>query len=113
MSKLGLRPIGNFNAGNLLGFAQFSATIDPATETRSSSETSFLQAAVNESEHVVVYNNIIAERILFNANSTATGVLVSTAAREYTLTARNEIIVADGVLRKPLNQTRYARNLAK
>ena len=76
--KLGLKAIGGFAGGALLGFARASSTIDPATETRSSSETSFLQAAFAEHERVVVYNHTSAQRILFNAHQTAKGVLVNT-----------------------------------
>ncbi|KAL8636328.1 MAG: hypothetical protein Q9228_006266, partial [Teloschistes exilis] len=95
--KLGLKSIEGFNGGNLLGFALYSFTIDPATETRSSSETSFLRAAVAEREHLVVYNHTNAERILFDRARRATGVFVNTAGKEYTLTARKEVIVAAGV----------------
>lgn len=96
--KLGLKSIEGFNGGNLLGFALYSFTIDPAMETRSSSETSFLRAAVAEREHLVVYNHTNAERILFDRGRRATGVFVNTAGKEYTLTAGKEVIVAAGVV---------------
>ncbi|KAI4204975.1 MAG: hypothetical protein LQ350_000827 [Teloschistes chrysophthalmus] len=99
--KLGLKSIEGFNSGNLLGFASYSFTIDPATETRSSSETSFLRTAVTEREHLVIYNHTNAERILFDRGRRATGVFVSTAGKEYTLTARKEVVVAAGVFKTP------------
>lgn len=105
-SKLGLKSIGGFNSGDLFGFASFSTTIDPASETRSSSETSFLRAAVTGREHILVYNHTVAQRILFDANRTATGVLVDTAGETFTLTARKEIIVAAGVVRKTMSPPR-------
>ena len=98
MLKVGLKAIGGFAGGTLLGFARASATIDPATETRSSSETSFLRAAVAEHERVVVYNHTSAQRILFNAHRTATGVLVNKGGVNYTLRAKNEVIVAAGAV---------------
>lgn len=101
LAKLGLKAIADFTSGTLLGFAPFAATIDPATETRSSSETSFLRAAVSERERVVVYNHTTAQRILFNANRTATRVLVNKAGANYTLRATSEVIVAAGVFKSP------------
>lgn len=96
--KLGLKSIEGLNSGNLLGFALCSNTVDPAAETRSSSETSFLRAAVAEREHLVVYTHTNAQRILFTRGRRATGVLVDTAGKSYTLTARKEVIVAAGVV---------------
>ena len=101
MSKIGLKSIGGFNGGTLLGYARYSTTIDPKTEKRSSSETSFLQAAVTEQEPVVVYSHTSAQKILFGRNRTATSVLVYTGSEGYILTARKEVIVAAGVVRGP------------
>ncbi|KAL8733573.1 MAG: hypothetical protein Q9166_001981 [cf. Caloplaca sp. 2 TL-2023] len=101
MEKLGLKRIGSFNSGALLGFAPLTSTIAPATETRSSSETSFLQAAVDQKQHVILYHHTNARRILFSPNKTATGVLVSTGSGSYTLTARKEVIIAAGVYKSP------------
>ena len=93
--NLGFRNIAGLNSGNLLGFSEFTLSIEPQAETRSSSETSFLQEAIFTSS-LQVYQQTLAKRILFNENKTATGVSVVTAGIEYTLSARKEVILAAG-----------------
>ena len=93
--NLGLRNIAGLNSGNLLGFSEFTLSIDPQAETRSSSETSFLQEAISTST-LQIYQHTLAKRILFDENKTATGVKVSTAGIEYILSARKEVILAAG-----------------
>lgn len=95
--KLGLKPVDGFNSGNLLGFAEFTSTLEPEAETRSSSETSFLQEAIKHSA-LQVYQQTLAERILFSAEKKAVGVSVSTAELPYVLSARREVILAAGVV---------------
>lgn len=106
--KLGLQGIAGLNNGELLGYAEVTASIDPVAQTRSSSETSFLQAALAEipSNNFQVYEQTLARRILFNANKTATGVMVSTKpawglGRDYVLSAGREVILSCGAFRSP------------
>ena len=73
-------------------------TVDPEAETRSSSETSFLQSAISSSPLFQIYQRTLAQRIIFNQNKTAVGVAVSTSGVPYTLSARKEVIVAAGVV---------------
>ena len=93
--SLGLKNIAGLSSGDLLGFSEFTLSIDPQAETRSSSETSFLQEAISSST-LQVYQQTLAKMILFDENKTATGVSVVTAGREYTLSARKEVILAAG-----------------
>lgn len=94
------------NGGNLLGAAYATLTIDPRNAHRSSSESSFLQAALQNGTAPFVYKSSLAQKILFNG-TTATGVQVQTAgpygipAVNYTLTARKEVIVSAGVFQSP------------
>ena len=97
-SKLGLKSINGFNTGNLIGFSEFTLTIDPSAGSRSSSETSFLQDAIQTSPSLHVYHRTLAKQILFSGNKTATGVRVATDSVEYTLQARKEVLVAAGVV---------------
>ena len=99
-SKLGLTEIAGLNSGSLLGFSEFTVTIDPAAATRSSSQTSFLRASLTN-PLLQVYQQTLAKKILFSANKTATGVNVSTAGRSYMLSARKEVILAAGTFRSP------------
>lgn len=97
-TSLGFKEIPGFNSGNLLGFSEFTLTIDPRAATRSSSETSFLQATLRNST-LQVYQQTLAKRIVFNTeNKSAIGVEVSTAGVQYYLAARKEVILAAGVV---------------
>lgn len=103
---VGMRVINGLNAGVLNGSAYSTLTIDPRNGYRSSSESSFLQAALQNGTAPTIYKNSLARRILFNS-TTATGVLVTTAGPygipplNYTLTARKEVIVSAGVFQSP------------
>ena len=94
------------NGGSLMGAAYATLTIDPRNAYRSSSEASFLQAALQNGTAPTVYKNSQAQRILFNG-TTASGVMVTTAgpygipAINYTLSARQEVIVSAGVFQSP------------
>ncbi|XXH00675.1 hypothetical protein Hte_007025 [Hypoxylon texense] len=102
MEKAGLAPIGSFNSGNLMGYGTLTVTVDPRTATRSSSETSFLQAAAKGSEQFRIYPNTLARRITFDEDKKASGVEVranfADVSVNYHLAARKEVIVSAGVL---------------
>lgn len=98
LSSLGLKKIAGLNSGSLLGFSEFTLTVDPRTGTRSSSETSFLQEAIGNSP-LQVYQKTIAKRIIFNGDKSAEGVLVETAGVQYLLSAKKEVILSAGVVR--------------
>ncbi len=62
-----------FNSGSLLGSQFCTTTIDPTTGTRSSSQTSFLDAAQSQ-PNLKIYPETLATRITFDAHKRATGV---------------------------------------
>lgn len=99
-TSLGLKNIPGLNSGQLLGFSEFTQTIDPQASTRSSSETSFLQEAISSST-LMVYQKTLAKKIIFSVDTIATGVLVETAGVQYTLSARKEVILAAGAVNFP------------
>jgi len=101
-----MKLISSLNAGVLNGSSFSTLTIDPRNGYRSSSESSFLQAALQNGTAPMIFKNSLARKILFNG-TTATGVLVTTAGAygipdlNYTLTARKEVIVSAGVFQSP------------
>ena len=104
--NIGMAQIPGFHNGSLIGSAYATLTIDPRNAQRSSSESSFLQAALQNGTAPTIYKNSFARRILFNG-TTATGVLVTTSGSygipdlNYTLTARKEVISCAGALQSP------------
>ena len=103
---VGMHILNGLNAGVLNGSAYSTLTIDPRNGYRSSSESSFLQAALQNGTAPMIYKNSLARKILFNG-STATGVLVTTSGAygipdlNFTLTARKEVIVSAGTFQSP------------
>ncbi|KAI9164132.1 oxidoreductase [Paramyrothecium foliicola] len=104
MTGAGLEAIPGLNSGRLIGHGTATAAVDPRTGTRSSSETSFLQAAARTS-NLKIYPNTLAQRILFDSERRARSVLVQghmlSERFTYELSANREIIVSGGVWQSP------------
>ncbi|KAF2160803.1 GMC oxidoreductase [Zasmidium cellare ATCC 36951] len=98
--------IDGLSSGRLLGSAYAGLTIDPNNGQRSSSESSFLQSALNAHKAPIVYKNTLASKILFNG-TTATGISAiaagtfGTPSVNFTLTARKEVILSAGAFQSP------------
>ena len=102
MRAAGIKEQKGFNSGMLNGYAATTVCVDPNTETRSSSEASFLQAALRKTG-LKVYQQTMAEKILFDKTKKATGVVVRTDGKTYTLSANKEIIVSSGAVSESPN----------
>lgn len=96
----GVPSIEGLASGFLDGFAASTFVFDPTTQTRSSSESSFLQSAL-ASTNLVVYVRTQAQKVLFDAAKRATGVQVEANGALFTLSARKEVIVSAGVFHSP------------
>ncbi|KAL8650553.1 MAG: hypothetical protein Q9226_005098, partial [Calogaya cf. arnoldii] len=104
---VGMELQDGLNSGILNGTSFSTLTIDPRNGYRSSSESSFLQAALQNGTAPMIYKNSLATRLLLDSNNTATRVTVTTAgpygipAVNYTLSARKEVIVSAGTFQSP------------
>ena len=97
MTAAGIKEQDGFNSGHLNGHASTTVCVAPISETRSSSEASFLQYAFMNTG-LKVYQRTMANKILFDAMKKATGVVVTTDGVTYTLSANKEIVVSSGAV---------------
>jgi choline dehydrogenase len=105
LKQVGIKPIKGFTSGKLIGSSYDLLTIDGTFFTRESSETSFLRRSLFRSNptkpNLIVFDSTLAKKILFDSGKRATGVVVNTSGRQYTLKARKEVIVSAGVFKSP------------
>ncbi|KAJ5150889.1 uncharacterized protein N7482_010141 [Penicillium canariense] len=100
MQAIGINETRDFNSGSLMGAQYCSSTIDPSSELRSSSQSSFLTST--NLETLKTYSNTLAKKIIFNEQKKATGVQVKgILGNIFTLTASKEVIVSAGVFQSP------------
>jgi choline dehydrogenase-like flavoprotein len=96
LQELGIQELSSLLSGNLLGWAYMALRLDPATQTRSSSEA-FLQDAFQKTSNLVIYKSTLAKRIIFE-NVEARGVVVDSGGISYNITASKEVILSAGVV---------------
>ncbi len=106
LSAIGLKQLPGMENGNLLGWTWIAQTIDPTTQVRSTSESSFLREALQLNDNLLVYRDTLAKKVLFDTNKKANGVMVETAGLgsgsvTYTIHANQEVIVSSGSFRSP------------
>lgn len=97
-SELGFRRLPGFSDGRLFGWSYFTYSVDPTSQTRSSSETSFLREALRQTTNLNFYKTSLVKKVLLQDCKTATGVVVNTAGVEYTISARKEVILSAGAV---------------
>ncbi|KAF2177215.1 GMC oxidoreductase [Zopfia rhizophila CBS 207.26] len=95
---LTINPKG-FSSGELKGGAWIPSTIDPEHATRESSQTSFLEYAIANTE-IKVFPHSQATKILFK-DKKAKAVSVNNNGTQYSLAATKEVIVSGGVFHSP------------
>lgn len=97
---MGLSLIPGFNSGKLIGYGTMSSTVNPEAATRDTSQTSFVQKAMDNT-NIKLYQTTTAKRILFDENKRATGVQVEGQGATpviYNLHATKEVIVSAGAV---------------
>ncbi|KAF6823861.1 versicolorin b synthase [Colletotrichum plurivorum] len=102
LNEIGIPPTQDFNSGELMGAQYCSDTIQPDSQKRDSSQTSFLAEAIGR-KNLKVYQLTLAKKILFDNNKKATGVVVTSNAgiSTYTLKANKEVILSAGAFQSP------------
>lgn len=96
LSEWGLPLTNDFSGGALDGYKYMEITVDPQTHLRSSSESSYLQAAAGKS-NLRVLTHSLAEKIIINRQRRATGVQVNGTI----INARREVILSAGAFQSP------------
>jgi choline dehydrogenase len=102
MTAAGMEQVSDFESGVLIG-TQYAPMIgNPVTGERDSSQTSFLNSALEAGRPLTVYNGTLAQKINFDLFKKATSVQVSTSGGPtYQISAREEIIVSAGAFQSP------------
>ncbi|KAL4883553.1 hypothetical protein BJY04DRAFT_184878 [Aspergillus karnatakaensis] len=95
LQEIGIQEATDFNSGNLSGYQYCSSTIRPRDQSRSSSESSFLQQTL--SPNLRVYTKTLAKRILFDEVNNAVAVDIGSRS----LQARKEVILSAGAFQSP------------
>jgi choline dehydrogenase len=102
LNEIGISTIEDFNSGSLLGCQYCSTTINPASELRDSSQTSFLDSAASEGlTNLKVFSLTLAKSIVFDEDKNATGVVAESNLISYTINATKEVIVSAGAFQSP------------
>ncbi|MCJ1432986.1 hypothetical protein MMC27_002345 [Xylographa pallens] len=99
-ASIGIPPAQDFSSGDLMGAQYTPVTMSSPNEERSSSESSFLQAA-KDRPNLKVYTQTLAKQILFDDTKKATGVLLSASNGIFQLMARREVILSAGAFQSP------------
>jgi len=110
LHEAGVPPTLDFNSGSLMGSQYCSSTIRPDTQTRDSSQTSFLHEAAGR-KNLKVYTLTLAKKIIFeiikdsHERKRATAVVVETKPFgplfQFKLKARKEVIISAGAFQSP------------
>ncbi|KAJ5698802.1 Dehydrogenase patE [Penicillium macrosclerotiorum] len=100
LTAVGIEEVQDFNGGSIMGHQFCTMSIRPADESRSSSESAFLQPPHNL-DSLMIYQGTLATKILFDLGNRATGIKVQQQTQEFTLTAGREVIVSAGAFQSP------------
>jgi choline dehydrogenase len=106
LNAIGIKEVPGMQNGDLLGWTWIAQTIDPVTQIRSTSESSFIHEAIQAQDNLAVCTATLAKRVVFDADKRATGVVVESAgigsgSIAYTLNATKEVIISSGAFRSP------------
>lgn len=100
LEGIGVNKTDSFINGALNGSAWQTNTINHKTGFRASADRAYLRPYLDR-PNLAVFNGTLAERITFDDEKVARGVIVSSGNTSYTIHARREVIVAGGVFQSP------------
>jgi choline dehydrogenase len=96
-----LSPSG-LNSGIVEGGAWVPTTIDPNHAVRSTSKSSYLEAAMRDPKsRLTVHLHSQVSKILFVSNKKITGVTILSGGKTFLVTAKKEIVLSAGVFHSP------------
>lgn len=102
-TAIGIDETQDFNSGSLIGHQYCSMTIRPADQSRSSSESAFLQSS--NLVNLTIYDSTLVTGILFNHRKRAIGVKARQRwlfwGWDISLRAMREVIVSTGAFQSP------------
>ena len=98
LDSLKVPQLSGLTSGELLGWSYVATSVDAETQTRSSSETSYLREALAETLNLQIYKTTVAKQVLFDGSKRATGVRVDSGGYEYEISAKQEVIVSAGAV---------------
>jgi len=96
---LGLKKTSGFDSGKLLG-THYTQTFIRASDQRRSASDEYIKTALNN-KRLTVYANTMAQKIIFDRNKTATGVVVESLGMTYQIHASKEVILSAGAFHSP------------
>lgn len=105
MNSIGLNHTDGMENGKLFGWTWIAHTID-SNQQCSTSESSFLREAIRNTSSLVVYQNTLAKKILFDSTKKATSVQVESSgvgsgSITYQINATQEVTLSSGAFRSP------------
>ncbi|KAL8919634.1 MAG: hypothetical protein Q9208_006666 [Pyrenodesmia sp. 3 TL-2023] len=98
LDSLNVPELPGFLGGNILGWSYVTETIATSTQTRSSSESSYLREALAQTTNLQIYKSTLATKVVFDASKRATGVAVDTGGYQYQINAGKEVILSAGAV---------------
>ena len=101
LDQLGFPRLNGFTSGKIIGQSYQLLTLDADSMERDSSETSFLRKLGLPNPNFIVYPSTLAQKIIFDANKRATGVLIDFGGESFLLSANKEVILSAGAFQSP------------
>ena len=98
LNALGLKELPALSDGNIFGWGYTAFTIDPRSQTRSSSEASYLREALTETTNLLIFKNTMAKTVIFDSDKRAVGVAVDSGGLVYQVNATQEVILSAGAV---------------